>query len=92
MLFALVALLLGHLTESRRIKVNPRVKGKCEVSFSRKSSKHFDFRENCQQIHQTLSVVTKIFSKLILFFGHNNKYLQAALRICSRLPQIFADT
>ncbi len=91
-LFALLALLLGHLAESERIKVNPRVKPKYEVSFSRKSSKQFQFRKSFLTNHQHLSVLAKVFAKIIIFFWKNNKYLQAASLICSRLTQIFAKT
>jgi hypothetical protein len=45
-LFALLALLRGHLVESRRIKVNPRVQRKCEFSFSLNRSNIFYFSEN----------------------------------------------
>ncbi len=91
-LFALLALLLGHLAESRRIKVNPRVKRKCEVLFSLKSFKHFNFRENFLTNHQNLSVLAKVFAKIIIFYLENNKYLQAVYLTCSRLAQIFAKT
>jgi hypothetical protein len=51
----------------------------------------FNFLEQFRENHRTLSVFAKIFAKIIHFW-ESRQYFQAASRICSRRPHIFAKT